>query len=46
MFKEMHISQVCEIMGKGYTCTSLSEKNCEFYILLVCKEEDVDHYDY
>lgn len=40
----MHISQVCEIIGKGYT--SLSEKNCEFYILLVCKEEDVDHYDY
>lgn len=37
MFKETHISQVCEIMGKGY---------CEFYILLVCKEEDVDHYDF
>lgn len=46
MFKETHISQVCEIMGKGYTGTSLSEKNCEFNILLVCMEEDVDQYDY
>lgn len=45
MFKETHISQVCEIMGKAIH-VSLSEKNCEFYILLVCKEEDVDHYDY
>lgn len=33
-------------MGKGYICIFLLEKNCEFYILFVCKEEDVDYYDY